>query len=57
VPDAIIAVSDIPYTISGKKMEIPVKRILMGTAPSKAADADAVRNPAALAAFVQQVIP
>jgi hypothetical protein len=29
----------------------------MGTAPSKAADADAVRNPAALAAFVQQVIP
>ena len=56
VPDAIIVVPDIPYTISGKKMEIPVKRILMGTDPSKAADADAVRNPAALAAFVQQAL-
>lgn len=53
VPDAIIVVPDIPYTISGKKMEIPVKRILMGMAPEKAADADAVKNPAALKAFAR----
>jgi acetoacetyl-CoA synthetase len=55
VPDAIFAVSDIPYTISGKKMEIPVKRILMGVEPSKAADADAVRNPLSLQGFAEFV--
>jgi acetoacetyl-CoA synthetase len=52
VPDAIIEVPDIPYTISGKKMEIPVKRILSGTAPDKAADWQAIRNPEALRFFV-----
>src|SRR3546814_1136542 len=35
VPDEIIAVPDIPYTISGKKMETPVKKILTGTPPDK----------------------
>jgi len=55
VPDAIFAVSDIPYTISGKKMEIPVKRILMGVEPEKAADADAVRNPLSLQGFAEFV--
>lgn len=53
VPDSIFAVPDIPYTISGKKMEIPVKRILMGIPPEKVADADSVKNPAALQGFVR----
>jgi len=53
VPDAIYAVGDIPYTISGKKMEIPVKRILMGLSPEKSASLDSVRNPIALAEFEQ----
>ena len=35
VPDEIIAVTDIPYTISGKKTETPVKKILMGKDPYK----------------------
>ena len=52
VPDVIIEVPDIPYTISGKKMEIPVKRILSGTPPEKAADWQAIRNPEALRFFV-----
>ena len=53
VPDAIYAVNDIPYTISGKKMEIPVKRILMGLSPEKSASLDAVKNLSALAEFEQ----
>ncbi|NDA61747.1 MAG: acetoacetate--CoA ligase [Chitinophagia bacterium] len=53
VPDAIFSVPDIPYTISGKKMEIPVKRILMGIPIEKAADPDSVKNPGALQGFVK----
>ncbi len=53
VPDEIIAVADIPYTISGKKMEAPVKKILLGRAIEKAANVDSMRNPEALAFFVQ----
>ncbi len=51
VPDEIIEVPDIPYTISGKKMEAPVKKILMGYASNKAANVDSMRNPEALAFF------
>lgn len=53
VPDAIYAVQDIPYTISGKKMEIPVKRILLGYAASKTTSLDTVKNPNALLEFEQ----
>ncbi|MGK7388744.1 MAG: acetoacetate--CoA ligase [Candidatus Cyclobacteriaceae bacterium M2_1C_046] len=48
VPDEIISVPDIPYTISGKKVEAPVKKILMGRASDKSLNADALRNPASL---------
>ena len=51
VPDAIYSVPGIPYTISGKKMEAPVKKILMGTPPQKAASRDTMRNPEALDYF------
>lgn len=51
LPDEIIEVSDIPYTISGKKMEMPVKRILMGRSLEKAVNIGAVRNPGALEFF------
>ncbi len=47
VPDEIIEVPDIPYTISGKKLEAPVKKIMMGMPPEKAASKDALRNPQA----------
>lgn len=52
VPDTIEQVRDIPYTISGKKMEAPVKKILMGTDPAKAVNKDTMRNPEALNEFV-----
>jgi acetoacetyl-CoA synthetase len=53
VPDAIHAVREIPYTISGKKMETPVKKILMGSEPSKAASLDTMRNPHSLAEYLR----
>lgn len=52
VPDQIIEVPDIPYTMSGKKMEAPVKKILMGITREKAANLDSVRNPDSLDFFV-----
>ncbi len=51
VPDKIISVPDIPYTISGKKMEAPVKRILKGMDTQKAANKGAMRNPESLSIF------
>ncbi|MFW6347231.1 MAG: acetoacetate--CoA ligase [Cyclonatronaceae bacterium] len=51
VPDEIIAVAELPYTLSGKKMERPVKRILEGTPAGKAVSRDAMRNPGALRIF------
>ncbi len=52
VPDDILEVPDIPYTISGKKLEAPVKKILLGHAVDQAANPDAMRNPDALGFFV-----
>lgn len=52
VPDDIFVVKDIPYTLSGKKMEIPIKKILMGKEVSRIINKDAVKNPAALDFFL-----
>ncbi|MEY4133810.1 MAG: hypothetical protein RL386_160, partial [Bacteroidota bacterium] len=57
VPDEILEVPEIPYTLSGKKMELPVKKILMGVPPSKAANAGAMRNPDALDFFASLTKP
>ncbi|HZD10901.1 MAG TPA: acetoacetate--CoA ligase [Candidatus Binatia bacterium] len=52
VPDDIVAVAQIPYTLSGKKMEIPVREILLGGDTEKAVNRGAMRNPQALDFFV-----
>ena len=52
VPDEIHAVSAIPYTLSGKKMEVPVLRILEGLPVEKVASRDSMRDPDALDAFI-----
>lgn len=57
VPDAVILVKDIPYTISGKKMETPVKKILLGMQADDALNRDAMRNPEALDFFIDFIIP
>ncbi len=51
VPDAIVACPDIPYTLSGKKTEMPVKKILMGKDPEKVVNAGSLRNPKSLKFF------
>lgn len=53
VPDEIISVEAIPYTISGKKTESPVKRVLMGHDPDKAINRDALKNPEAMEFFIK----
>jgi acetoacetyl-CoA synthetase len=52
-PDDIIVVPEIPYTLSGKKMEVPVRRILLGHDVQKAATPGAMRNPGAIEFFVR----
>jgi acetoacetyl-CoA synthetase len=45
-------VTEVPRTLSGKVLEVPVKRILMGHDPEKAASRDSLANPAALDWYV-----
>jgi len=52
VPDEIWAVPQIPTTLNGKKLEVPIKRILTGTAVDRAVSRGAVANPDALRFFV-----
>jgi acetoacetyl-CoA synthetase len=52
VPDRIEFVEAVPRTLSGKKLEVPVKRVLMGAAAETAASRDALVRPDALDAFV-----
>jgi hypothetical protein len=51
VPDEIHQVPGIPRTLSGKKLEIPVRKILLGTEPERAADPNALANPEVLGSF------
>jgi acetoacetyl-CoA synthetase len=53
VPNEVIAVDEVPRTLSGKVLELPVKRILMGTPPDEAASRDSLANPRALDFFVE----
>jgi acetoacetyl-CoA synthetase len=53
VPDTIAAVPAIPRTLTGKKLEAPVKRILRGAAPDSVASRGALLEPGAIDAFVQ----
>ncbi|MGK5112237.1 acetoacetate--CoA ligase [Geodermatophilus sp. CPCC 205506] len=53
VPDRIIAVRAIPLTRSGKKMEIPVRRLLMGADPADVADPAAMADPGSLSDIVE----
>ena len=52
VPNAIFAIAEVPYTLSGKKMEVPIRKILLGQPVEKAVKRDAMRNPQALEYFL-----
>jgi len=54
-PDAIHRIDEVPRTLSNKKLEVPVKRILQGGDPDKVASRDSLANPAALDWFAERV--
>jgi len=53
VPNEVHVIAAVPRTLSGKVLEVPVKRILQGTDPAKAASRDSLANPDALDWFVR----
>ena len=53
VPDKIYQIDAIPITLTGKKLEVPVRRILMGVSADKAANRSALANPDALEYFIE----
>jgi acetoacetyl-CoA synthetase len=53
VPDTVHAVPAVPRTMTGKKLELPVKRILLGAPPAKVASRDALADPTALDGFAE----
>jgi acetoacetyl-CoA synthetase len=53
VPDEVIAIPEVPKTLTGKLLEVPVKRLLMGRDVQEAASRDALANPEALDWFVE----
>jgi acetoacetyl-CoA synthetase len=53
VPNEVLEIEAVPRTLSGKVLEVPVKRILMGEPPEQAASRDSLADPAALDYFVE----
>jgi acetoacetyl-CoA synthetase len=53
VPNEIRQIAEVPRTLSGKVLEVPVKRILMGMAPDRAASVESLANPHSLDYFVE----
>jgi acetoacetyl-CoA synthetase len=52
VPDEIIEVPEIPRTLSGKKLEVPVKKLLLGGDPAKVVNRDSMVNPDSFDVFI-----
>lgn len=52
VPDEIIAVPEVPKTLNGKKLEVPIRRIFLGEEPSKVYQPGALKNPASMDFFI-----
>jgi acetoacetyl-CoA synthetase len=53
VPNEVKQIAEVPRTLSGKVLEVPVKRILMGAPAHEAASVDSLANPSALDYFVE----
>ena len=52
VPNDIFVIDEVPRTLSGKKLELPVKKILLGAAAERVANPDSMSNPHTIAYFV-----
>lgn len=53
VPDEIIAITEVPRTLSGKKLEVPIKKLFLGTPLEKAISVGALGNPQSMQFFVE----
>ncbi len=53
VPNEILQIEQVPRTLSGKVLEVPIKKILMGAPPQEAASVDSLADPSALDYFVE----
>ena len=53
VPNEILEIKEVPYTLSGKKMEVPIRKILLGLDTEKAANPGAMRNPGSIRYFIE----
>lgn len=57
VPDELVAVPEVPRTLTGKVLEVPIKKLLMGQDPDAVVSRDALANPAAFDWFVAWAKP
>jgi acetoacetyl-CoA synthetase len=53
VPDVIYSISEVPCTLNGKKLEVPVKKILCGIPVEKAVNVDSMSNPDSIEYFIK----
>ncbi len=53
IPNEILAVPSVPRTLTGKKLEVPIKKLLLGQPLEKVVTRDALANPASLDWYVQ----
>jgi acetoacetyl-CoA synthetase len=53
VPNSVLQIDEVPRTLSGKKMEVPIKKLLLGHPLDKVANTDAMANPASLDWFAR----
>jgi acetoacetyl-CoA synthetase len=53
VPDEIIAIPEVPRTLNGKKLEVPVKKLFMGIPLEKAISIDSMSNPHVMQYFIE----
>lgn len=52
LPDDIVQIAEVPRTLSGKKLEVPVKKLLLGGDPAKVVNRDSMANPDSFDAFI-----
>ena len=53
VPDDVFVIPEVPRTLNGKKLEVPIKRLLLGEPLDKVVNRDSMQNPGSLAWFVE----
>lgn len=53
VPDEVIAIAEVPRTLNGKKLEVPIKKLIMGAPIEKAISVDSMSNPQAMQYFIE----